>query len=547
MSLPELSRKSEAQVLRKLSYSFPATSTNLDRLIRQGKVPKKLQWQPSLCIERGEETILVHILVSQDFPAYLESAIEGLRKGGFENVCVLILARDVMLEATEDAPQTPLPAPYAASEVAEKAMSLGCALAFEADRSVHLVFDGKYTPPRGCRQSGKETGHIAKWLYEDLAECADFSPGLQRLLKRFGTDYERSTRKESITHDREAKLLLDFAKNFAKLDKRFFMPVEQLDTLRQFEMSRATRARDHFFHTFNNLFLGLHILGKLISGRKIVAEIDRSIRSEAEESGLNPWEVLWFLTCLFHDPGYTAEKFWANFRFAFGVEADAGNDPEIPDQVKERIIDLWESKYAAPRQDLHDLYNHTVRKWAPPTIANKGADVFDEAVRKAYFDGREVSHSLISGLRLINSCRAQKVPRAKKYNSETALAACVIAALSMMFHDPRCRGALKRAGIPPIAFESLPYASVLMFVDCLQDDRRDISVSRFKRHGILASIKISSEDRTVKARVCLPEVPNRIKGWPGRIAEYESVMGWINAKSETKFTIDYRTKAKLPN
>jgi hypothetical protein len=86
-----------------------------------------------------------------------------------------------------------------------------------------------------------------------------------------------------------------------------------------------------------------------------------------------------------------------------------------------------------------------------------------------------------------------------------------------------------------------------MFVDCLQDDRRDISVSRFKRHGILASIKISSQHRTVKAQVCLPEVPNKIKGWPGRIAEYESVMEWINAKSETKFTIDYRTRAKLPD
>ena len=86
MSLPELSRKSETLVLRKLSHSFPATSTNLDRLIRQGKVPKNLKWQPSLCIERGKETILVHILVSQDFPAYLESAIEGLRKGGFERL-----------------------------------------------------------------------------------------------------------------------------------------------------------------------------------------------------------------------------------------------------------------------------------------------------------------------------------------------------------------------------------------------------------------------------------------------------------------------------
>ena len=125
-----------------------------------------------------------------------------------------------------------------------------------------------------------------------------------------------------------------------------------------------------------------------------------------------------------------------------------------------------------------------------------------------------------------------------------ALTACVIAALCMMFHDPRCRAALQSSGIPPIAYESLPYACVLMYVDSLQDDRRDISVSRFNKHGVLASVTISPTLRKVNAQVCLPEVP--VKGWPGRIAEYESVMGWINAKSDTRFTIDYRSRAKLP-
>jgi hypothetical protein len=545
MSARQLSSKSKSQVLRRLSHKGHASPASLDSLISDGKLPKDLRWLPSWCIARGDETILVHILASPDIPPYLESAINKLREDGIYNAYVLILARDLILESTEDEPPTRLLAPYAASAVAEKAMNLGCALAFEAEKSVHLVFDGSYAAPRGCRQTRKETGHIPKWLYGGLATSADFSSQLQKLLTRFATGYERATGKESISNDREARILLDFARNFAKADERFFLPVEQLEMLRQFEMSRATRTRDHFFHTFNNLFLGFHILGQLFSGRKVIAEIDRSIQSDSEESKLNPWEVLWFLTCLFHDPGYTAEKFWANFRFAFGIEADAGSDAEIPDQVKEQIRDLWDSQYAAPRRDLHDLYNRTVRKWVPPTVAKKGADIFDEAVQRAYFDGKVASHSLISGLRLINSCRAQNVPRAKKFSSETALTACVIAALCMMFHDPKCRAALQNSGIPPIAFESLPYACVLMYVDCLQDDRRDISISRFNRHGVLVSIDISSQKRTVKAQVCLPEVP--IKGWPGRIAEYESVMEWINAKSETKFTIDYRSRAKLPD
>lgn len=544
MSVRQLSSKSKSQLLRKLSHSFPASPRSLDNLISAGKLPNDLKWQPSLCIARGDETILVHILASPDFPSYLERVIESLRQGGFSKVYLLIFARDLTLEATEDRPPTHLPAPYAASAVAEQARGLGCALAFEAERSVHMVFENSYAEPHRCRVTRRETGHIPKWLYERLAASTAFSQELHKILKRFATDYERATRKESIANDREAQLLLDFAKSFAKLDKRLFLPVEQLETLRQFEMSRATRARDHFFHTFNNLLLGFHILAGLSSGHKVIAEVDRFIETEGKASRLHPWEVLWFLTCLNHDPGYTAEKFWANFRFAFGIVEDASDEEEIPDQVKEQIRDLWESKYAAPRQDLHDLYNRTVRKWTPPTIAKKGADLFDEAVRRAYFDGRVASHSLISGLRLINNCRSQNVPRAKQFSSETALTACVIAALCMMFHDPRCRSTLRQSGIPPIAFESLPYVCVLMYVDCLQDDRRDISISGFNRHGVLASIDISPQHRRVNAEVCLPEVP--LKGWPGRIAEYESVMDWINKKSAAIFTIDYRSRAKLP-
>jgi hypothetical protein len=545
MSGRKLSAKLQTQVLRKLSSGSQASLSTVDDLIRRRKVPKDLGWQPSLCITRGDETILVHTLLSPDFPAYLARVIEKLRTRGFVKVQILVLARDLILEATEDRPPTPLPAPYAAARVAEQALSLGCGLAFEAEQSVHFVFSDSYSVPRRCRLPAQETGHVPKWLYEQLAASADFSSGLQKLLKRFATNYGRATQNNSIANDREAQLVLRFAKSFAGLDRRFFLPVEWLETLRQFEMSGATHARDHFFHTFNNLFLGFHILGKLFSGRKIISEVDRFIQNDAAVPKVNPWEILWFLTCLFHDPGYTAEKVWANFRFAFGVVPDAGVDDEIPEQMKKQIRNQWDSQYAKPRRDLHNLYNRAVRKWSPPTMPQKSADVFDEAIQKAYFDGRQASHSLISGLKLINGCRTQNVPRTQTFNPATALTACVIAALSMMFHDPKCRSALQAAGIPPIAFESLPYASVLMFVDSLQDDRRDISVDRFRAHGVLSSTDISQQQRTVNAEVCLREVS--VKGWPGRIAEYESVMAWINKNSETRFTIDYRSRARLPN
>lgn len=534
----QLTAKLTDQILARLSHRGSTVLASFDTLISAGKVPTDLRWQPSLCLSRGEETILVHILAAPDLPAYLERAVHEL--SSYPNISVLILARDLILEASGDSPPSRLQAAYAAAAVAERALALGCGLAFEAKRAVHLVFDSRYTVPLPCR-SKKETGHIPKWLYKTLSESEKFSPRLQRLFKRFAANYKQATRHNSIPNEREAQLLLNFARSFAKLDERFFLPIEGLETLRNFEMSRATRARDHFFHTFNNLFLGFHILGQLSGGRKIMAEVDKFIE---EKATLNPWEVLWFLTCLSHDPGYTAEKFWANFRFTFGIVDDATYEPDMPDQVKEQITDVWDSKFAAPRQDLGDLYNRTVRKWIPPSIAKKGADHFDAALRKAYFDGKVASHSLISGLRLINSCHSQNVPRSRKFNAEAALTACVVAALCMIFHDPRCRATLLASGIPPIAFESLPYACTLMYVDCLQDDRRDISKSRFPAHGVLASVTVRPQIPRVDAEVCLREVP--VKGWPGRIAEYESVVRWINTKSNTRFVIDYRSRAELP-
>ena len=134
----------------------------------------------------------------------------------------------------------------------------------------------------------------------------------------------------------------------------------------------------------------------------------------------------------------------------------------------------------------------------PSSVAQKGPDVLDKAMQRAYFDGTGTTHSLVSGLRLISLCRTQeKMVRGRFYDPDVAEAACYIAALCMMFYDQRCREALKSAGIPPIAFEHLPYAAVLMYVDSLQDDRRTIQTSRFSDHGILTSLKVSPDGRTV--------------------------------------------------
>jgi hypothetical protein len=521
-----------------------ASVTSLRSLIKKRKVPTGLKWQPDLCLRRGKKHILVHVLAAPEFPSYIETVLKQLKSGRYKNTYVLLLARDIAAEAGSDSPPAKVAAPIVALKVTEKALSSGCALALEFEDKVFPLFDKGYQPPaRGA--CGEETGHIPKWLYEALADASTFSPYLSRAFKAFGKEYGRATNRNKITNERESELVLKFAERLVRGEPRLFFPLEQLQMLRGYEMAKPNkRTRDHYFHTFNNLFLGFFVLGGLCGGSKHIAEVDYFIEDSNGVAKLHPWESLWFLTCAFHDPAYIAERFWGTLRFSYGVEEDeASVDEELPDSVVQKMWDMWDSKFVGPRQDLHDLYKRTLRRWTPPTLGTTKSETFDGALRKAYFDGKSTSHSLVSGLRLINLCRTRDVPRRKSYNPDLALTACEIAALSMMFHDPRCRSILTSQGVPPIAFERLPYASLLMFVDALQDDRRDISEWRFREWGVLKPVNVRPDGAGVDAEVRLQEIP--VRGWAPRIAEYESVMAWINSESEAQFRIDYRTEARL--
>jgi len=115
----------------------------------------------------------------------------------------------------------------------------------------------------------------------------------------------------------------------------------------------------------------------------------------------------------------------------------------------------------------------------------------------------------------------------------------------MMFHDPYCRQTLQVNGVSPIPFELLPYAATLIFVDAIQDDRRDISTSSFPAKCVFEALTINGAQKEVAATVDLSSID--IQHWPGKIVEYEGAMDWINSASDTKFTIDYRTKLSFPS
>jgi len=520
----------------------------LDTLVVSGLIPAEFGWEPTACYRVDDQYLLLHLLQTRELPSIVVEARNQLPVAALPTVRILVVATEVE-EQLEDEVHILRPS-WAASGVAAQCVENGIGLVFVEGHGPTLVFPPGYQVPVKCPDNQRETGHIPKWLYERVAVLQTLSPYLSQVMKKFAGKYARETRGNSVDYDLEVKWLTWLADEIKNGDPRLFIPTGQIQVLREYERQGASRrARDHFFHTFNNLLMGYYILGSLKTDANPISQVDEFISPESrraiQRKKLAEWEALWLLTCLFHDPAYIAENFHSGtFRFSFGVvDDDSGFGAEIPEPQKEKIVDLWGTEFLKARELLVSLYSRVLKKWKPPGAPAK--DDFDAALGRAYFDGRKVSHSLVSGIKLIQDCRQDRVTQRRRVPDD-ALTACTIAASSMMFHDMKCRETLKKAGVPPFGYQKLPYAAVLMYVDSLQDDRRDISMPDFPAHGILSDLRIDAQNKIVTAEICLPEVEKGVWGWPGRIAEYTDVLSWVNATPGVKFVIDYKTRANLP-
>lgn len=519
-----------------LGGAQPAKLVDRRRLMQKPLtfLPRNFDWNPEVFLLGAKHAFLIHPVVSAEIPDWVIKPMRHL-KGDHRRSKLVILVR-----RPDSGPVWKI-----AAKLTDICATLKAGLAVETSDGAALVFPPDFTPPPKCK-SRSELGHIPSWILERLLSSTGFSPYLTKCFGRFTEKYGSATSKKSISYDDEQEILLDFAKDVKRGDSRVFMPLGSLHVLAEAERLRNPKtSRDHFFHTFNNLFLGFLILSDLFSNRKPTEPPDRYIRDTTRQSRLAPWEVLWSLTCLFHDPGYIAENIWLTVSYAYGFPNQLSGGELPPEQIREQLLNAWDSLHSETSGDLVSLFQRVRSEgsWIPARLERTEISSFRGALQKSYFDGQRVGHSLQSGLHLINYCVSDETTQCVGYNPKTALTACEIAALSMMFHDQHCREVMSQAGVNPLAFEHLPYASVLMFVDALQDDRRDIKKDRFPKHGVLENVQVFTEmgQKAVRARVCLPELP--LSWWPGKIEEYESVMRWINSTSKTKFMIDYRTEA----
>jgi hypothetical protein len=520
-----ISDQTADELAHQLSANFPARLVRPES-VKRGSIPKS--FSPDRIFEQDGDYIFAHALATGEIPQWVIKSART-KKQRKRNKIVLLASQ------TEESTAVEL-----ASAVAHRAESLGFGLAIQTNDGTFLVFAPHFKKPTPAK-SKNEVGHIPAWLYQRALYAANISPWLREILTQFCSKYQHATSGSEISYNRECRLLTDLSESIADSDPRLFYPLDRLQALRAYERGGANApARDHFFHTFNNFFIGLVLLDELLDNRNHHAFPDRLISRSHRRSRLNLWESLWFLTAMFHDPGYIPENFWSLVSFAIGVEHQPGMNTAIPAEVAERIKNAWNTEFLRARANLCSTYCTIIGAKAggsKPITKRKGRD-FDAAARIAYFNGSTTGHSLISGLTLIHLCESDNSATHHHFDKATALSACSLASLSMLFHDQHCRNTLLRNKIDPISFERLPYACALMFADALQDDRRDRKISKFPKHGVLESIQMEPSRGLVTASVSLSKL--ELDLWPAKIAEYESIMAWINSRSGTKFIIDYR-------
>jgi hypothetical protein len=496
--------------------------------IPDGKVVTgKLGFGVDGCIEVASRYVLVQITDVWPLPDRLIRARSALGP----NTTIIILAC-----SSGDATAVKI-----ACRVADAACEHGFGLAVALPDGVAGIFPPGFPLPQRT-PAAQEFGHIPRKLLDALDSASGFSPHFRRCATAFSNDYRRLTALAAPTFDDEFALLFKFATELAEGDRRLFCPVGQLYILKEWERSGVNpEGRDHVFHTFNNFILGAVLLVPFLADRTTTSP-ESFIADKTGVAQLSAWEVLWLFTCLFHDPGYVGEKLGATFNFNFGFRGVFEAEMEIPEVLARALQVAWDTYWSPARHDMRSLFQQLSGTWTSIRSDESIWAKFDDALKLAYFklDGGKGLHSLLSGLRLIDVCSDE--PRGVKhpdYNKTVTQNTSVIAALCMLFHDEKCRDIFERHGIVPISFELLPYAAGLMFVDALQEDRRDINAKEFPADGFLEDFSADASKGTVSVIVRMDAIPLRY--WPSKIAEMLSVLRWINERSATNFSIDYQT------
>jgi hypothetical protein len=251
-------------------------------------------------------------------------------------------------------------------------------------------------------------------------------------------------------------------------------------------------------------------------------DFDQWFREAFPPSGI-PVEYVWLLTALFHDVGYAIQKAPDVDAVLFGMDkrVDLGTGKStdvIPDYEISKRTDFWNSvDYCWHRRQLVTIFEHLTAPtitvdWAPNAFL--GTDVpqsaFDAAMEESFMSPD--SHGAASALLLLRSISNKYSPHLPTHVKTLVQKSMYVAAASIPMHDWHFRDLLSKQGVISVRSRRFPLASLLAFIDSIQDSRR-----------VLEDLEVEAGG-TIVARIAVDRIP------PNKLAEKQA---------EARGVIDY--------
>jgi len=339
-----------------------------------------------------------------------------------------------------------------------------------ADEYEALVFAG----PEPLR--GVPVLRIPQWILEEISSLSNLDQGFIGALKGFRKRYLALIDSGRISDETQDDLIKRSLKSLLNQDERFVADFTPLDLMKFLELTLYESVRDHYFHTFNNFLLGCIVIDRCHNS---FAHFRQSCHLQPNAFSI---EYVWLLTVLFHDVGYPIQKMRETSKMIFGV------DSITDEQVGAERGRAWETpEYRMARGQLVSMFDYLTQddlesSWSADPYPLKAGHPLDVAFAKSF---TTLGHAVASSMRMLAEFY-KSIPESVTQHRQFLLRHVFLAGVSIPFHDWPVRKFLREVGITRIRTSRFPFASLLMFIDSIQEDRR----GRVQEPDVLSSISV---------------------------------------------------------
>jgi hypothetical protein len=363
--------------------------------------------------------------------------------------------------------------------VAQKYENLAAAASIYREITPHILYPiaGKLTlippPPIVPAASPKVAApsRVTLDLLKSVSALGNLPKDLVKSIKALAAHYETALAAGKSGDRWEEDALLAFARSVLTQMGLEAGQIKATAMILTLERDPVEGSRDHFFHSFQNYFLGLTAISQL-------REEFLSFKALAKVN----WDIepanVWFLTALWHDVGYSIQKYGTIYSGAFGDQEDE-EQIEIKKEAINRLLHRPQAQTgirvisSLMARLLKPKAKDAKTGWLAPGASTLLSD-HAQQVEKAIHRNILKSHGALSAIRLFVDYMddIEKMDEGRQLLlKQTVYLACA----SMPFHDfwfrMHVREECSECKMPVGA---LPFGALLAFVDSIQDDRRDI-------------------------------------------------------------------------